>query len=209
MPETSVNAFKLFTDPDQFFAAQTKNPSLRGPMLVVVTAGLTSVLSIAVVLWRFMGVLSGIARDISEITYVVGMVTGFVGTFAMWVVFSAMMYLVAKRLGGKGSFRTLLQLTGWAFYPSVISGLVTSIVAYHVYTGAPLPNDPAQLQTFIAGLRDAPLFVVSRALSIVFALWQGFVFTFAVKCSMGLGYRNSAKAAVVPTVLWIIIQLVF
>lgn len=201
---------RLLYDPDGFFERQCKDPSLLGPALVVTVAAGANLTSVSIVMSRVLDVFgeTPVMQLVVSLSYVTSFVMGSVGVFVAWVAVTAIVYVVAgRRAGERRQFRDLFKLLGWGFVPAVCSGVVAGIATYLVYAQTPFPNDPSQLSAFFASLRSDPTLVVSRSLFVVFTVWQGFLWTFAVRNLYDVSFRTALTTVVVPTVLWLAIPL--
>ena len=61
-----------------------------------------------------------------------------IGITMAWVSLTALLHLVARRLGGSGSYRILLALMGYAAIPMVVTALVS--MAIYIVSPLLLPN---------------------------------------------------------------------
>lgn len=202
--------FRLIYDPDSFFERQCEDPSLLGPVLVVMAAAAANLISVSIVMSRVTEVFgeTPIMQLVVSLSYVTSLVMGSVGVFVAWVAVTAIMYFIAGRLNvERHQFRDLFKLLGWGFVPAVCSGIAAGLATFVVYTQVQFPNDPAQLSAFFESLRSDPTFMVSRILFVVFTVWQGFLWFFAVKNLYDASARTTLLTVVVPTVAWLAVPL--
>lgn len=207
--EPPMHVDTLLIDPDAFFERERTNTRLLGPSAVVTGAAITSVLSTLVVMLRFSTSLPSDQSMIVRVSLTLGMIVGFFSVYVGWAVLSAATYVLATRIFDATipDFRTLFRLIGWGFVPAIPAGLVSSVASYLVYYRVDVPSDPQALNALVASLAGHPLFTVSRFTVVVFTLWQGFLWTFAIMHAADLDLREGALVAGFPTGAILLVQV--
>nr|WP_280663827.1 YIP1 family protein [Halomicroarcula amylolytica] len=194
----------------QFFRRKCQDPSLTGPILIVIATAIANVLSVAVVTSQIITALgkTSTTQLILVFSYVRILVLSIVGVFLMWFAVTAIIYVTMEKLNAsQKSFRDLFKLVGWGFTPAVFSGLVSGVATFLVYTQVSFPSDPAQFSALFSSLRNNPIFFTSRLLFVTFTLWQGLLWFFAVKNLYDVSRRVAGGSVVVPTLLWLFLPL--
>lgn len=192
---------EIVVNPDRFFRERVEEPGFLGPALVVFLAAISSVSGTLVTIVH---IGSAMPKDLSVLVsfgFGLGAISGFFAVFLTWIAISGSFYLVSSRFDGTGSFRRTVLLTGWGFVPSIFSGLVIAVATYYTFYGVTFPESVAKLKPFMQQMRSSPTFRVSRLLGVVFTVWQGFLWTFAIKYAREIGLREAAITVGIPIVL--------
>lgn len=203
---------ELLTNPDAFFRRRAEEPRLVGAFVVVGIVAVVNVVGSWPVLQATTRALPEEASAFGAIIVVFGAVGGIVGALVQWVLFAGAFHAISGVLydpDPESDFETTFALTGWGFLPGVFAAVVGAVAAFMVFQGVTFPdfNDPQQVQRFVGQLRDDPVFLVSGLLGIVFLLWQGFLWTFAVRHGRGLEFREAAITVAIPVGLMVLWQL--
>jgi len=188
----------VFVDPDSFFASKTTEGRFRDALLVVVVAGLANALSGLATASQLLEAAGEGAGRFLIVGQLFGAILGVVGIFVMWIVFAGLFHLISRFFDGSGEFRDVVTLTGYGFVPWIFFGLISGVINFYAYQGVVFPSDPQQIPTFMQQLQSRPIFLVSGVLSIVFSLWRGFLWTFAVKHARDLSLKHAAITVGIP-----------
>jgi hypothetical protein len=214
MPSTVA---ALVTDPNSFFRDRRDAPSFAGPVLIITLIAILGVISSVISIRGTAGVMSQMISDadagqsvqtLFQAFQLVGVVIGFVATYVIWVVWTGIFYGVSAVFDGSGSFTTTLKLVGWGFVPSVAGSLVSLFITVYRFEvrGFDVPTDagPQAAQQFSQQISSGPLVALSAVLGLVFTLWAGLLWTFAVKHARQVTTRNAAIAVAVPVLFGLV-----
>jgi len=212
MPSIST----LVTDPNAFFRDRTESPSWVGPALVVTLIAVLGVVSSVVQLRATAELYNQIFADagageqftgIFQAFQLVGVVVGFFLTYVLWALYAGFFYGVSALFDGTGDFTTTLKLVGWGFVPSVVGSVISLLVTVYRFEirGVDVPSEVTaqsaqQLSQQISG---GPLVALTGVLGVVFTLWSGLLWTFALKHARQLSTRNAAIAVALPVLFGI------
>ena len=177
------------------------------PLAILLLVGVIGILGALPSIRATAAMLPPEAQSFAAISYVVAGVSAIVGTFLRWLVYAGVFHALSSVLydAEEGSFRDTLALTGWGFLPAIGAAIVASVAAFVVFSGTTFPSDPAAMAAFARELQNRPELLVANLLGIVFLLWQGLLWTFAVKHGRGLELREAAITVAIPValaVLW-------
>lgn len=194
-------------NPDGFFREKSEDPSLVPALVILVVVGLVGVVGSLPSIQATTEALPPEAQSFAGITYVFAAVGGLVGTFVRWLLYAGAFHVVSAVLydAEEGSLGDMLALTGWGFIPAIGAAIVSSIASYIVFSSVTFPSDPQAIAQFAQQLQNRPEFLVASLLGILFLLWQGLLWTFAVKHGRGLELREAAITVAIPVaiaVLW-------
>jgi len=203
--------FDVLSSPDEFFRRQASDPGFRGPVVVVLLAGISAALSGGVTASLVTKAMPSNASFVGSIVLVTSTVGALVVIFALWLVYAVVLYAISIAFDGEGGFTDTFKLVGWGYVPSILGGVVSAVAMYTVVQGVTPPHDPQSIQPFVQQLRSRPAFQVASLLGVVFTLWQGFIWTFAIKHARRLGLREAAITVAIPvglSVVWSLYNLV-
>lgn len=200
----------VITRPDDFFCRQIKDPSVLPATFVVVLAGLATVLSTVLISPIITGLLEGTGRELALMILLIYSFVAGVGIIVLWFIYAGLFYTISLYFDGSGKFRDVFVLTGWGFLPVILTGIVGSIAVYYVFRTATLPEDPQQLSVFMERVRDTWPLLSSSVFRQVMLLWQGLLWTLAVKHARDLTTSEATLTVAGPvlvTLLWNALQL--
>jgi len=211
----------LVTDPNAFFRDRSERPSWKGPVLIVTLIAVLGVVSSVIQfrataelytqLFADAGESGETAGTIFQVFQVVGMVVGFVVNYVVWVLFAVFFYGVSALLDGNGEFSTTLKLVGWGLVPSVVGSVFSLFITVYRYEieGVTVPADVTaeSIQQFSQQVSSGPLVMLTGVLGVVFTLWSGVLWTFAMKHARQLTTRNAAITVALPVLFGIAVSL--
>lgn len=213
-------AANVLTDPDVFFRERAENPGFLRPLGVVFLAAIAAVIG-PLILYR--SFLAAGASGIASIGFAGAVIGGFFGQFIMWVVLAIVFYLISIAVGGSGSFRDTLKLTGWGFVPSIIAGIVSAIGTYIALQSVAVPSlpninfqnpNPQQIQaltetlaSFQVAVGNQPAVRIATLVAIALLIWQGVIWVYAMKYARALSLRGAVIAVWIPVGLYVLYQL--
>lgn len=200
----------LLTDPDRFFADESEDPDLLFPAIIVVAAGLLAALSQLPMLEYVDQSLTGTAAGASSFLYIVTLASAVVGPIIIWPVVTAFFYGVATiAFDGEGSFADMLGLAGWGYVPAVLSGLLSVFGYYWVFSNRSPQSisDPQMVQPFMQDLLTIPVIRALTAVGVLFTLWQGVIWAYAIKQGLDVSLREGAITAALPVVATVLLSL--
>ncbi|GGL30337.1 hypothetical protein GCM10009037_12540 [Halarchaeum grantii] len=208
MPSNST-VRRLLTDPNGFFAAKedAEEWGLLRPALLVAATGVVGAASAYLMTSLVVSALPEDAQGVGAFIGVVGALGAFVGTVLIWGVLAVVFFALSALFDGEGSLKKTLAYVGWGYLPQLLGSVVSLALTYVGLRGLTPPSDASQYQAFVQQLQQRPIFLVSTAVGVVFLLWAGFVWTFALKHARDLDVRQAAISVLVPVGLYALYQL--
>lgn len=194
----------VLTDPATFFRDRRADPNLLGPTLVVLLVGVLGLLSAIPSLLLVLRGIPAEAEPFIGVGLAIGAVFGLVGPFVVWLIYALVFYGISIAFGGSGSFRQLFVLTGWGFLPRVLGAAISAVVLFIAIGDVAAPQTAEAMRTFSQELQTHPLVRASSLISIVIALWSGYIWTHAVAVSRELSLRQAAVTVGLPVLLSIV-----
>lgn len=198
----------VLTDPNGFFASRVEDPQSLRAATVVLAVSVIGALSGYLVIQRLF---SGLPQDVAfagTIATIFAVGGALVAPFFLWGLYSAVFYVFSLAFDPGGSFKTLAAFTAWGFLPSIINELIGLVLVYVVLGQVQVPTTAEGAAGFQARLVQHSLYRLSIAIGIVFSLWRGFIWTFAVKHARSLSLRESAIVVGIPVAISILFTVV-
>jgi hypothetical protein len=185
------------TDPDEFFAQRADDPDWLVPFLLVVSAGVLP----AIGTWYSARQLSPPGSgSFATITAVVGGGGALVGVMVVWVVGAAVFHGVSALFDGEGSFWRTLWLSGWGYVPALLSGGATMAAFVLAVDAVPAAETAQEFVQINRRLQQHQYVQWATYFGTVMSLWQGVIWTFAVRHARDIEVTQAA-VAVAPVVL--------
>lgn len=161
----------LLGDADAFFRRRSRNPSHVGPTMIVGTiAGFTFVqhalIEIAVTNQMRAGRNEFLFGPYGLFThlYVLGR------PFVIWGLYATVFHVLSGLLGGDGSFRRTVVLTGWGFLPLIPVKFLSAVATWAVVERVPEPGLFATYE-YLVQLQTHPLLSVPTAIGLLLTVW--------------------------------------
>jgi hypothetical protein len=161
MPSTPLFA------PREFFA--TRTPSLLGAAVILALTGVVSVTSGVPFVQQTTGLDLSLGAALAAV-----LVGGGIGAAGIWVVATALVYLLSQALGGTGSVTRTAAAVGWAALPLlVVNSVSTAAVLVLAATGTlPAITSPNAMPGWLVA--------VNVLTGLVGYLWIGHLLAYAV-----------------------------
>ncbi len=207
---------RLITNPDDFFHSMlSKNTNLKRPASIVLAISLLA----ALYQYRVTLKLSQAVPESLQSFFIAGayiqLVSTFLGFFAVWLIIATVMHGLSAFFDGKGEFRRTFEFAGYGFLPSLIGSAVTVPVSLKYVEGAAIPKIDVQelaanpeilVKSLVSYFPDS--YVYSAIfLNIAVTAWSFLIWTFAIKNARGVGLKQAAVCAAIPTAIFGIYQV--
>jgi hypothetical protein len=121
----------------------------------------------------------------------VSMAFSFVAAYVGWFIYAGVFYLLSMLFDGEGSFGEVFKLVGWGYVPSIFSAAVTGL-AYFFFLNSDALNSPEGFAAVAQNPLNGPMLWALSLAGIVFTLWQGALFAFAMKHGRNLTMKQAA-----------------
>ena len=182
MPSTPLFA------PREFFA--TRTPSLLGAAAILYLTGVVSVTSGVPFVQQTTGLDLSLGAALAAV-----LLGGALGAVGIWVVATALVYLVSQALGGSGSVTRTAANVGWAAFPLLVVNSVSTATVLALWATGRLPT--------VVSSDAMPFWLVAfnGLTGLVGYLWIGYLLTYAVHDARGLAVgRAGLVSGLVVTV---------
>lgn len=207
---------KLILNPDEFFSELRKREvRLRYPFAIVTAVALI----VSSYEYFFLSKLvQAFPKQIVGIIMFGGMievVATFIGMFAAWLIIATVMHGLSVFFNGEGSFRRTFEFTGYGFLPSLVGSLITVPMSYYYISRTQIPKfsisqllqNPHAVKSLVKSLLPQSLLYSNLIINLAITLWSLTIWTFAIKHSRNLKLPHAFICAVIPTILFTILQL--
>ncbi|MBN2110064.1 MAG: YIP1 family protein [Methanosarcinaceae archaeon] len=196
---------EVLTDPNGFFKRKSSEENeFKTPLAIVAILAVIGAVSAFIVAQGVIEALPEEAAAVAGIGAAFGAIAAFIGTFVMWIIYSAIFYLISMIFHGEGDFKRVLEFVSYGFIPSIISSLIGTYFTSRVYSGIDWSMDPELLQEAL--LSDQSL-QISGIIGILFLLWSANIWVFAMVHSRNLPVKEAAITVGVPVLLYILFTL--
>jgi len=200
--------------PDTFFAEKMQSAEeIKIPLIIVVVTGI-----IGAVTGYLMGELtvrmfSGAGAGMGQLVLISSVAGAFVGVLLMWVIGTAILYLLSMAFKGNGGFKKTLECIGWGFIPQVFSGIISLLLSLYYLPMVQVPvlrslQDQGLMQNAINQMMNDPSMLqfrqISSIISIIFILWSANIWIFGMKHARKLTTKNAAIVVLVPVIIYIV-----
>ncbi|MBO8179838.1 MAG: YIP1 family protein [Archaeoglobus sp.] len=194
---------EVITNPDSFLRKRLDKGFGEALAIVIVAAVISSLASYVVA----PVVLENVRERISEVgtlteeqieamlnmTYYGMLISPFITTLVLWLIISVVLHILSALFGGEGSFGNLAKLVAYSYIPVIILSPISIYLSYET------------TQQVLYGLKSSLL--PNTILGIATTLWQAVYWTFAVKNARNLDLRNSAIAAGIVFIAYILLTM--
>lgn len=191
---------RLVTNPSQFFARVSADTGVRGPVLIVLLSGITSLVASGQLLLFSTAALPEGVQAILLIPVAVTVVAQILSVYIVWVLYAVVFYLLLFALGASTEFRELVLATGWGFFPQVLSSALLSGGIVYALSQVEPPSDLQAFESFATVLQGHPAITATTLATVPFILWSGMLWTFAIENTSDASIKQAVLVAAVPVV---------
>lgn len=190
----------LFDDADEFFRRRRRTSSHVGPLLIV-----SSLAVLEFVQHVFIEVAVASQMGAGRNAFLFAPLSLFVHLyvlalpFAIWILYAVAFHVLSGILGGEGTFRRTVVLTGWGFLPRVPVKLLSVTATWFVIERVPEPQLGATY-SYLVQLQNHWLLAIPTAVGLVATVWAlpDILWVYAVKHARNLERWQAIVAVNVP-----------
>jgi hypothetical protein len=197
---------EIITDPDAFFRRETGEPSTLGPVAVVLVSGLVALGAVIPTTQLISQAVPDGGSVVATAATAGGAIAAIVGPFVVWLLYTAAFYVISLVFEGEGGFVSLLKLVGWGFVPQILGAAVNAAAAFYAVSNIDPPSGSAEVGSAVAQFQNSPTMMAATVFGIVITVWQGFLWTFAVKHGRNLDLRSAALTVAGPVLVGILLR---
>lgn len=186
--DSDASLIDILTAPDRFFRSLGERiESIKVPGLIIFFTALLAAMTgyFAAGAVPLTGVSGADAETLKSILGPATAVIAFITVFIAWGLQSLVLHVIAKVLGGTGSFKSTLAVVGYGNLPQVLMSILglALLLVYHM----DVENMGAALGLIVMGL--------------IFTLWSVVIWFFGFKHAHEL---TTAKAGVIVAIVFIV-----
>ena len=193
----------VLTNPDRFFAElSTRDVSLKTPFVIVLIAAIISSISAAMAASATISTLPEEAAAFAGIGAAIGAIYGLFLQFSIWLLSAGVFYVISIFFGGEGSFKRMLEFTGYGFIPMIASLVIGLVVTTTMLPTIEFSVENPELfqQTFMQN----PFMQAYSIIAILLTLWSANIWIFAVKHARNISTKNALITVGVPVGLYLL-----
>lgn len=199
---------EIFTNPRGFFEALEAQPvSLRMPALVVLAVGIVA----AIAAYQVSSVLMGAiaipgAQGLGGVIGIIGAISALVVTMLLWVIYTAVFFVISMAFKGRGDFNRLLSYVGYGHLPQVIGGVISLLLTWSYLSALRVPvlTTPQAITAWTLSITKDPTMRLATVVGLLFLLWSANLWIFGVHNGRKLSIRDAAITVGVPTLLYVL-----
>ncbi|MEA1895039.1 MAG: Yip1 family protein [Euryarchaeota archaeon] len=195
------------TNPDRFFAELSgRDANLKIPAAIVLLAAIATGIHIAAVNGVATLPPSGAAVPFTGGSVAIGVIGGIIILSVSWFLYAGVFYALSTMLGGAGSFKQVLEFTGYGFIPAIIAPVIGLAAVMAIY---PIIDFSAiEPQLMKQTLMQNPLMKASDIAGILLLLWSAIIWIFGVKHACNISRRTATVAVVLPVAIYLLYSMV-
>jgi hypothetical protein len=189
---------ELLLKPDNFFARVTGGAeNFTPPILIVGIAGILDCLAGLILLL--------IAGDMMILLIPFMVVWALVLPYILWVIFTAVLYILSRLNSATGSFRATLQNTGYGMLPWALAHIfyLLSMIEMSWNVEYYRTAEGARAALLMGDLKIAFL-----VLGVLFMLWTGYLWVYGMKHTHHISRNKAALLVACFLVLYFLVTLV-
>jgi len=208
----------VLINPDAFFRdAVGEQEKFTVPVLIVLVVGIASAAYGYLIGGLTSQLMSSVMPGLESIIMISTVAMAIIGTFVFWVIWTAVIYGFSMIFKGEGSFKRILEFSGYGYLPQIAGSLITLVAAFiylpkvHVprVSTAGVPSD--QLGQVVQGavttmMKDPAMVELTQItilVTIVFLLWSANIWIFAIRHARKLSPRDAALCVGIPVIAYI------
>lgn len=195
------------TNPDRFFGELSgRDPNLWIPAAIVLLAAIATGIYIAAMNGVTTPSPSGDAVPFTAISAAIGVIGGVLIMSVSWLLYAGVFYAISTLLRGVGSFRRILEFTGYGFIPAIIAPVIGLAAVWLAYPGIDFSAIEPQLMK--QTLMQNPLVKVSDIAGILLLLWSAVIWIFGVKHACAISRRSATVVVVLPVAIYLLYSII-
>jgi len=208
---------KLISNPDELFAEMREyDTKLSKPALIVLLLATLVALNQYTIITKLSEVMPDRLSVFFKIGGYIGMISSFVGVFAVWVIIAVIMHgLSAFFFEGEGDFRRTFEFVGYGFFPSLVGSLITVPMSLYYIAIARIPEislvqlqqNPDVVRAIIVSIIPKDLIYSNLIVNIAVIMWSLTIWSFALRYAREIELKEAFVCALIPTVLFTVYQL--
>lgn len=203
------NIIGVFIHPVQTMKSLTSYPEVMLPILFIVFfSNFSALLNYDLTLENYTEIYtkaySPLGIDVSEmmpVIFIGTQVAVTVGVLIQWLLFSFIISLAIKIMKGKGGYKKILSITGYAFLVKGLSIIILSII-YRV-TGVLDYETVFSLGHFFQNSSVSPVVIGILQTVSLFRIWEYVVVAIGVSALTGFSKLKSAIAILIPYLIFV------
>jgi hypothetical protein len=200
----------LLFNPNLFFSEKSKNEvSFKYPILILLANSIITIGSSLLVMNKIREGLSSDGGSIMSFMLICGVIGGFFGTFAYWIILTIIFYLISSVFDSEGSFKRTLEFVSYGFVPQIFSSVVGFFVLYSLLPSlnTSLQNPQLFAESIKQILVNNPLSLISQIFGILCFLLAANIWVFALLHARKMTIKNAVLTVGIPVGLSLIYQI--
>ncbi len=195
---------KVLIDPNTFFSElSSEKIDIKLSIGIMLVVAFGEVITTYVIFQR---IKSLVTIDESYILanfgiYIAGVLI-FIIVLFIWIIMSALFYLLSKVTESKGSFKRMLEFISYGFLPQILVAMVTLIIMVPalLISQIHVVSREAFEQQLISNISMTVLF----SIELIFLIWSCYIWIFAVKHARMISAFKAVCIVAIPLMIYVI-----
>jgi len=193
----------ILRDPTFFFRNKAIDKvKMKAPFLIVLVISIIGSGSGYILMKKMSALVPEDIKGFIIIGSALSLISGFFLNFAIWVIKTGLFHILSLSFGGRGNFRKLLELMGYAQFPLVFSSIIV-LVILTIYTP---PIDIIEMpdpQMIKEVLKNEQAFKLTGILGRFTFFWSLFLSAIAVREVHKISNKKAAASVLIPVILYV------
>lgn len=200
---------QVLTAPRTFFEREGDDPSVRGPVLVVVLLAVLGALTQVVTFTETGHAFEGEIRDLLVVFQVFSAVIAVAVPFVVWLLYALAFFVVSMFLDGEGTFREVALLTAWGFLPRVFDAAISSVATVVAYRDTEVSDlsSPEAFMEFAGQVASHPANRAATVAGIALLFWSAYIWVPALQESRRLDRGEAVVTVAIPVAIALLWRL--
>ncbi len=197
---------EVLTNPNGFFKNKiNEDIEWKNPLMIIGLLAVIGAISAYISVMKVMEFLPDEAAAFAGVGAVFGVIGAIIGSFFMWLLYSAVFYIISLLFHGEGNFKRVMEFVSYGLIPSIAGSIISLYFTNKVFSNIDFTmTDPQLLQEAI--LSD-PSMRIAGILGVIFLLWSANIWIFGLMYSRNLSLKNAAMTVGIPVLIYVLYTL--
>lgn len=190
---------QVFVNPDSYFHENGGELGYTVPLVVVGGTAACSMVAAGVQISVLTGSVTGTGSNtVLAIVGIASIIASIFTPFLSWLLFTAVIYSLARLRGGVGTFRRTFRAIGYGYLPSLLGSVLVVLTTTVVVTSTVPPSSPEGIQPFLARVKTHPIYRSGQIANLAGFIWSGFLWVFGTKHTHDIDDGDAVIAVAIP-----------
>lgn len=191
------NVMDVLANPNDLFEQRADQVPIWQPLLLVVAVATLGAV-VGFIQSQHIAYPPEVPQLASQFGTLFTVIIALVAPFISWLLVAAVLHGLSALFGAdRGDFLGTVRDVGWGYAPGVIFSVLQVVATWFALQqlATPLPAGSFQAQ-----LQSVTIMQVTMGIGILVTIWQGAIWTFAIRHGRGLSLKRAAIVVGIPVV---------